>query len=614
MTSKSYSSLFTVSSSGMRTMSLAAEQVGVPLIAGFQSTNSTRSSHRRWTFAPGTPPEARSQSLFEVLALNKAKTVISINERFPGADSLSLTCSQVSNILAGLRMNLVAQLDYLSPLFLGLSEENTTSYLQQQMIQPLMNFSTPDVLFFCTPAGRGLFFLEAARDANYNPKAVIIPEDLSNEDVILDEKFQYVYGLTQWSPALQIPQGEFISNASNAISEIIHRFKELQNSSAANEENVAVSLAALATFQQALFSTSDMSLSAIQFAISRVSFPSFFGEIRFGVTGLDIAHQMAAFQIYQGQRVFVSPLRYAPMEAIYPAPTWNERVQDLGWYQYSSEVVFAVLTGLLILVSLLWMIFVIYFQERQAIQYSAPEYLILMLFGTILMNSTIYAWMIYVTDASCAAIPWLLSLGYLCMMSSLLLKNYRVYRCWTASKAFRPYRLPHSRIALFFILVFLPVIALLIAWTISAPLYQKLHVVDPLRPSKNYVKCAADDVAVGFIGALIGYSGLFLIANMMLAVKTWSIDRAILREGASIALATYTFCLSAAIGIGIVASGQLDIELEFIIRSSCILSATLSVMSFIMIPKALYIYNNKTILNVSTLTPVSYTHLTLPTN
>jgi 7 transmembrane sweet-taste receptor of 3 GCPR len=606
-----YVALYTVSSAGARDLSPVAEQLGLVLLTGFQSTPQASAANNFWTLSVGTPPEDRFRSTLEVLALKGARSMSIVVEQFPGAGSNTLPCDGLETIATDLGMTVLARVEYTSPLLFGLDGANLTDYIDEMAMVPLLDAdggAAPDALAICGFPGSGITLLEAMRAADFSPRAILSPADVEFQAVIDDQLgplVEYVFGMTQWDRRMRIPPGRYIDDGGQAYDDIVGSMTP-SASAAASPSNVAQSLAALSVLEQALVTaTLPLTMASLQFSAARVSFPSFFGDVRFGVDGVDIRHAMGAFQVREGVQTFVSPLRYATAETVYPVPTWREREQDLGWYQTSEEIVFAVLAAVCAAVSLGWLVFLVVKRECDALRFATPSFLALMLVGSVAWYCSVFTWTIYVTDASCAALPWLLALGFMAMFGSLLLKNVRVYRIWSKGQSLRAYKFTLIELTIYWLLQLVPVVVLLAVWSAVSPLEQQLHTPDPQRPSEDYVSCHASDTAVGFAGALVGYCGITLLANMMLALKTWKVDRAVLREGVSIGLASYTFCLAALIGVAVVASNSIDHDTAFIIRSACILVAGFAVCSFVMVPKLLFVINGKQISDISVLSTTS---------
>lgn len=605
---RAFSFLYTVSSSGFRALAPAVERAAtVPLAVGFQGVPAGDSRLNSWSFAPGTPPDDRLHSTVDVLALKGARSLQLIVEEFPGFDTFTLPCANLGAYAASLRLNISQPLVYTSPVALGLDGENYTNYLQEVAIQPLLESPPADILVMCTLPGGAGFFLEAMRDANYNPGAVVAPEDVNFESSVelLGELADYVYGVVQWDDALRIPTGRYVKHPEAAIAEILAEFQRLSGISggAATQDNVATSLAALTVIEETLNITRALTPDALQFAAGRVAFPSFYGSMRFGVDGLDIAHVMAVFQVLGNgtRREFVAPLSFGTGEPVFPAPRFDERHQQLGWYQSGLEIAVAVLTSVGIVCSLLWLIFVLVKWTTDPIRFASPQFLVVMLLGSMLMYASLYTWQLYETDAACIALPWLLTLGYTMFMGALLVKTFRIWIVLKNSNKLQQYRMPYSHVVFALLGLLLIPVVLLIVWSAVDHMSAQLVVTDPFRPSTDYVQCELESGSVGFAFAitLLVYCALLTLGAMLMSVRVWKVDRIIFNESVWILFSVYIIVIAAVILVALQASSAVDRETLFGIRSFVIIGTVFTIVCMIFAPKAYYVRQNVTTMHTA---------------
>jgi 7 transmembrane sweet-taste receptor of 3 GCPR len=121
----------------------------------------------------------------------------------------------------------------------------------------------------------------------------------------------------------------------------------------------------------------------------------------------------------------------------------------------------------------------------------------------------------------------------------------------------------------------------------------KLHEPDPLRPSENFTTCAANTTGAVFAALLLGYCGTLLVGSLVVSLKTWKIDSAVLNEGVWLGLSSYTLLLAYAVAIAIVASDSVSLSVNYIIRSSALLIGNCCTAALLFAPKAVAVRKRK---------------------
>ena len=99
-------------------------------------------------------------------------------------------------------------------------------------------------------------------------------------------------------------------------------------------------------------------------------------------------------------------------------------------------IVFGIITGILIIVSFILIIFTFIFGiilKYRKLKQRSPVFLIILLISTIIGYSSIYAWFGKPHPVACGFQPWLLGLSTISMISSLSIKNFRIWRIFRFS-------------------------------------------------------------------------------------------------------------------------------------------------------------------------------------
>ena len=379
--------------------------------------------------------------------------------------------------------------------------------------------------------------------------------------------------------------------------------------------------------------------SSISFALSRIDIESVFGRMRFGTDGANlvdppflqympdystsidnltfskhareydfIPDQVASNRVWEFSslttRVIFPPL-IQQNRMVYPIPDEPDRYEDDSWFQYTSEIVVISFDGIGLAISLFWIFFVFVNRKTDAIRYASPFFLYLMLFGSILMYLAVFCWMMYVTDASCQAMPWLLMFGFCIFLGSVLIKIFRIWKITSAADSFTEYNLPLWLASSYWILVMVPPAILLIVWQSVSPMYAEIHVPDPIQPSSIYYTCSVSSDGTIFIGLLGGYCLCLFAAALFFVVKTWKIDRTVLNESIWLAFSVWTLLLCSIIAVVVVATGAVEREVEFVIRSMALILGVCFATCVFYVPKVFYIAQGKCIRSSSSNSGIS---------
>jgi cytochrome c biogenesis factor len=214
----------------------------------------------------------------------------------------------------------------------------------------------------------------------------------------------------------------------------------------------------------------------------------------------------------------------------------------------------------------------------------------------------VFVWQLYATDAACAALPWLLCLGYCMFMGALLVKTFRIWRVFQNSKRLRSYQMRYAHVLLALVLLLLVPIVLLIVWSAVDPMRATLVIEDPIRPSTDYVECELDSGSVGFgiAIALLVYAALLTAAAMLLSIKVWKIDRTIFNESVWILFSVYIIVIAAVVLIALQASNAVDRDALFVIRSLVLLATVFTIVCMICAPKLYYVLNGVDTMSMTT--------------
>ena len=145
-------------------------------------------------------------------------------------------------------------------------------------------------------------------------------------------------------------------------------------------------------------------------------------------------------------------------------------------------IVIASFAALAIAISLICLLVIAYFSQHHVIRAAQPEFIVIIVLGSILCYISVYCWLYCVTDAGCTALPWLVTTGFSLMFGALFVKTLKLYAILRHVEEYRSVRVPTWQLASTLGGLLLLEWGLLIAWTIVDPLHQKIVFPDPLRP------------------------------------------------------------------------------------------------------------------------------------
>eukprot|EP01130_Rhizamoeba_saxonica_P005608 TRINITY_DN2235_c0_g2_i3.p1 TRINITY_DN2235_c0_g2~~TRINITY_DN2235_c0_g2_i3.p1 ORF type:complete len:682 (-),score=109.42 TRINITY_DN2235_c0_g2_i3:54-2099(-) len=309
------------------------------------------------------------------------------------------------------------------------------------------------------------------------------------------------------------------------------------------------------------------------------------GGVSFDPVGRNVGSTLILFQNNaESVRKIISPLASANAEFVYPMPTWDERIEDIKFLKYESEMIVLIITSVAIFIVLIYLVLNIICRNVQAIRVSQPIFLGIFLIGSILFLSSNYFWLLYETNVSCLMRRWTLTIGFTMMFGSLFSRIYRIKSIFKV-KVDDPVITLQQLLMIVGILIGIDVV-LLTLWTIVSPSTYEKVIPDPDRPILNYRICTntlTDDV---FFYIIIGEKVITILYGIYLSIQTWSLKFKIFNESKYIAFSIYNclfFFLLSAVTYMIE-----DREISMYIRCFVVVAVNIICTSTIMIPKFYY--------------------------
>lgn len=334
----------------------------------------------------------------------------------------------------------------------------------------------------------------------------------------------------------------------------------------------------MAAFYQLAFAVYDCnctSSAGITNGLGRVNMPSFFGKIGMDDLGQNDAKEIVLVQIdnnYIAQ--IIAPLESATMTPNFPIPTWAER-EDANVSSMDSNYIAVLVVAIFLSINSIALIAYIYKnRETKTIKATSYRFSIVSLVGLVLGVFSPLTWALNDTNTTCGVRIPLMVMGFSVTFAPLLAKTIRIARIFNR-KNLRTRKIQDMHVALYTLVLSLPMIILCITWIILNPIAPVLKTVDVLRPLYSYVECqfvSETKARVGniLIVAFLSYGGLVLVAGSAIAFYARH-AQAEFNDASSIKWSVYIFTVL--IGLTIVVTysfNDSNRRASFLLRSFCI--------------------------------------------
>mmetsp|Transcript_43184 Transcript_43184/g.109073 ORF Transcript_43184/g.109073 Transcript_43184/m.109073 type:complete len:734 (+) Transcript_43184:161-2362(+) len=513
-----------------------------------------------------------------VLALDRAHTISMIVHE---DDALSVSgCSKVESVAASLGMTVrdryairnvtdtpsqdaAAALDYL--------EHNNTLF--------------SDVLVVCALNTLSIAIVDELQVRNELPNAVALFPFTGGWPV--SPLRPYMLATTQWSPEARFPADDWYG--SNQEFQVL--FKEL-NGVAPDVGGMTGALAPIMLLN-AILTGGSLETSDVLFALSRTSMATFaYGETTYGVDNAITASNVVLQFDQNGSSHVVAPLQAATSPVVYPIPKWDERTYNPDFFQYTSEIVMAVLAGVGAAISVILMVFVAAMHSRPAIHAAGMLFCEVILLGSLFLYAAEFTWMIYQNDGTCAALPWLLCCGFVLIFGTMVMKTWRIRR------VFHNPKLKRVEITNLYLMACVGTmlavqLLLLVLWTAIDARSVTMKVVDPDRPVLDELECSWSTVDIVFASLIAAYWSVIILTGLVLAFLIRSVTYTLYNESKLIAFSVYNMFFFILLILIIEVVPIDDQQTVFIVRSLALILATFITVMVLFVPKVYYVLSNK---------------------
>ena len=178
----------------------------------------------------------------------------------------------------------------------------------------------PDIFVGGGHFNDAILFIRAAKELDFNPKAMVITVGPSNPKLIeeVGADAEYVIGPTQWEASMSYADDYFGTAAEYAA-----RYEKMWGEPPTYQaaESTATALALHIAIEQA----ASLDTDAVRTALRNLDVVTFYGPINFDERGRNAGKPMGAIQIQDGEILVVAPTNAAIAGLNYPAPPWKDR-------------------------------------------------------------------------------------------------------------------------------------------------------------------------------------------------------------------------------------------------------------------------------------------------
>mmetsp|Transcript_6617 Transcript_6617/g.7196 ORF Transcript_6617/g.7196 Transcript_6617/m.7196 type:complete len:790 (+) Transcript_6617:34-2403(+) len=335
----------------------------------------------------------------------------------------------------------------------------------------------------------------------------------------------------------------------------------------------------------------------IQDAIDSMVIDGFCGEFQLDLYGENLGRNAITLQVSEERELeIVAPLFAATEGFVYPAPKWNERKITYGWYKRVSEHVMLALVCLVIVLTGVFILWIILYRNHRVIRASQPYFVVATLIGSIFIYSSVFFWTLHTNDFHCNIVRWLLCIGFGLMYGALFSRIYKL------AEIFRSDTVLLSTVSITPIVAFIVSVevVLLALWTGISRSHAELREEAPYIKSDDFYACSNSTTAdIVFFSLVMIFNAGILVIGLYWVFRIWRIKSALLNESRLLGLSVYTLASFVAILIIVQVFGSDQREVAFVLRSFCLILGPFISVLLLLVPRALYMRRDDPILGKS---------------
>jgi branched-chain amino acid transport system substrate-binding protein len=270
------------------------------LVAPLAATTSIFKKGRKYIFMVISPAEVYLEGLIDMAAKRGLKTVAIVNE-----DTLfsKAAASGAEELAKKKGMQVVFKEAY---------PKGNTDF---SALLTKLRATNPDVLAAATYFDDAVALTRQMRELNVNPKmyGVTVGGDLPEFYDTLKQNAEYVYGATQWDPALPFPGNQ----------EWFETYKKEFGHEPSYHS--AAGYAGCLIYAEAVKRAGTLDSDKVRDQLLKLEMRTIFGDYKVDSDGFQVAHKMVTFQWQKEKKVIVWPEELASGKPVFPTPPWSQR-------------------------------------------------------------------------------------------------------------------------------------------------------------------------------------------------------------------------------------------------------------------------------------------------
>jgi ABC-type branched-subunit amino acid transport system substrate-binding protein len=291
----------------------------------------------------------------------------------------------------------------------------------------------------------------------------------------------------------------------------------------------------------------------------------------------------------------LAPLYFASNTTV-PPPPLPPAIIDMNLIPSAIRAFCLSLGGLVIVMSMWWILWTYINRDKDVVKASQPIFLCQICIGTIIIASAVVPMSMQEPvselglDISCMATPWLISVGFVTAFSALFTKTWRLNKLFKNSRNLRRVVIRPRHVVLPFVILMILNIAVMLAWTVEAPLVWHRQLLDSYdkfgRSIESIGKCTPSENQHSVI-----YLSLIVVINisvLLFATYQAYVARNLpseYSESTYITIAMGSLLEVFVLGIPLLFLASSDPSTNFSIRSILVVVTCLSVLLPIFLPK-----------------------------
>lgn len=517
------------------------------LIVSSSTTTASFSTTRKMSFSVYPLTNVQMISSFPYFRLAGVKSVTFVQtyiENNDGGGWASSTAESCIGFDTELKKAYISTFDYVYYDFNKTSETAESNYT---IVANQIKDQNMDLVIFCGTDGDILnSILQNLKNIDHTPKAGLTTTIVHSYDETLSEF--WVIGSSLTESEFGFPNGTFVKSTH----EYSKRLNDLYFPTGFDFETLAnryrigyFSLFAFESILNSMITANSTEVRSVSDALRKYNYTSFLGVIDFNAQNVMMHPGVLSQNIANATTTVIAPLSISNHVLVYPMPEWKKRSIRSGFEKIEISVI--VVVSILLVNSVAWFIYVIISRKKKEIAASSPIFLGSMLTGSILIYLSLIFWMPnHVTKAGCSLNVAFLSIGFVLLFGSMVVKSWRVHLLFT-QKTLQVFKISNSQVALFLGLLLTIEVILYIIWislTRPSVIYNKINMYEIYN---NYYSCSTSTGGTVIVWIMVGYNGLLFLYGAYLALRIRTIPFKVYDESKIIAFCIYNVGLTAII-------------------------------------------------------------------